>query len=463
MAVRSAMFRITLGVLLLALVAGCATQAPADGRAPREVPAASADADQQIVVTIRDAQSMFRSAPGSTARVYGSAPSYRGTPYAQRVITGLTREYHLDWVADWRIDVLDIHCAVFRVRNAVQRDSVVTRMMRDSRVESVQRMHTFQTQSRTGEYNDPYFRLQKGVETMRIPQAHQWSRGRGVSVAIIDTGVDSSHPELAGRVRTSRNFVDDDTQRFRADRHGTAVAGVIAALTDNRTGIVGVAPASQLLALKACWYEAVETPAVCSTLTLAEAIAYAIQQRVHVINLSLGGPGDPLLTRLLSEAMKRGIIVIGASGSAVRASQGFPLNVPGVIAVADADEPGAKPGASDGVASGDPTAATLLAAPGHEVLTLVPGQRYDYVSGSSISAALVSGVVALLLEGRRLSSTAILDLLDRTARVPEERPLRVVDACDAVASVVHAPACATPESTHNLAVVPTSARGISNP
>ena len=188
-------------------------------------------------------------------------------------------------------------------------------MMRDSRVESVQQMHTFQTQSQTSEYNDPYFRLQKGVEAMRIPQAHQWSRGRGVSVAVIDTGVDLSHPELAGRVRSSRNFVDDDTQRFRADRHGTAVAGVIAALTDNRTGIVGVAPGSQLLALKACWYEAAEIPAVCSTLTLAEAIAFAIQQRVQVINLSLGGPGDPLLTRLLSEAMKRGIIVIGASGS----------------------------------------------------------------------------------------------------------------------------------------------------
>jgi subtilisin family serine protease len=433
---------LTLAAVLLVLY-GCSTVPPH---------AEHADSELQIVVTIRDLKPVLRTSPGSTARVYSSSQSYRRTAYAQRVIAGLARDYQLDQVADWRIDLLDVHCAIFQTHSDAERDALITRLTQDSRVESVQPMNTFRTHSGVGDYNDPYFRLQKGVETMRVPEAHQWSRGRGVSVAVIDTGVDVLHPELAGRIRGARNFVDSDTRQFRADRHGTAVAGVIAALTDNSTGIIGVAPASQLLALKACWQLLAERSAVCSTLTLAEAISFAVNQRVNVINLSLGGPSDPLLARLLREAMKRGIVVVGARASNANASRGFPLNVDGVIAVADADEPDA-PDARGPNERGDERQ-TLLAAPGREVLTLVPGQRYDYVSGSSISTALVSGVVALLLEHRRaLSVSAVRSLLERTARSPERRPFRLVNACDAVAALVHAPACAAADDTRSLAGV----------
>jgi subtilisin family serine protease len=88
------------------------------------------------------------------------------------------------------------------------------------------------------------------------------------------------------------------------------------------------------------------------------------------------------------------------------------------------------------------TSRPLLAAPGREVLTLAPGGRYDYVSGASISTAMVSGVVALLLErGQHLQSTEVRALLERTGSPSADSGTRVIDACNAVASLVRAPGC----------------------
>jgi subtilisin family serine protease len=244
------------------------------------------------------------------------------------------------------------------------------------------------------------------------------------------------------------------------DRHGTAVAGVIAALTNNGLGIVGVAPAAELLALKACWQERPDAPAVCNTLTLAEALAFAIQKRARIINLSLTGPSDPLLARLVGRALEQGILVLGASAALSNEDAGFPLSVAGVIAVADADDPdrlahagalrpttnsGSRPPANNDpqpAATSNPPARPLLAAPGREVLTLAPGGRYDYVSGASISAAMVSGVVALVLErSQHLRSTEVRALLERTGLPSADGTTRLIDACDAVASIVRASGC----------------------
>ncbi len=431
-------------ILLMSILTGCATALPA--RTPMvSAPAGSGvESERQLVVTIRDAAPSLRAAPGSTARAYSSPSTYQGSAYARRIIAALERDYAMDWVAGWRIDLLNVHCAVFVAHDQATRDALLARLRNDSRIESVQTMNNFSTSSRSAEYNDPYFSLQKGVEEIHVPGAHRWSQGKGVTVAVIDTGVDTTHPELVGRIRLTKNFVDNDVERFRMDRHGTAVAGVIAALTNNHQGIVGVAPASQLLALKACWQERPDAAAVCNTLTLAEALAFAIEKRAQVINLSLTGPRDPLLSRLVGRALEQGILVLGAAATP-SSEDGFPVGVSGVIAVADAD-------ADDRLtATGSlhPTANVapirpLLAAPGREVLTLAPGASYDYVSGASISAAMVSGVVALLLErSDHLQVGEVRSLLERTGFATADQSRRLVDACNAVASIVHAAACAS--------------------
>jgi hypothetical protein len=414
--------RLTVPLLAVIAMLGC----PAAGAN------ATDESAQELIVTFRDTSSALRSSPGTTARFYGSRPAYEASGHARRLITQLSREYEIDWVAGWRIDLLGVHCAVFRARDAEHRDLLLARLREDRRIESVQAMHTFRTSARSTQYNDPYFRLQRGVEAIRVPEAHRWSRGRRIPVAIIDSGIDTRHPELRGRVRIVRNFVDEDEVRFRADRHGTAVAGVIAALTNNGTGIIGVAPASELLALKACWHERPDAPALCSTLTLAEALVFAIEQKARIINLSLTGPADPLLTRLVRRALDRGIVVVAASEDASQAD-GFPVGVAGVIAVADSDD---RPSSRRA-----PLQRSMLAAPGREVLTLVPGKGYDYMSGSSISAAMVSGVIALLLEHRVMTREEVRALLEQTSLSRQGGIPPLVNACDAVASLVRATPC----------------------
>lgn len=444
---RVACIATSLGVLVL--LASCITQSVATNALTPAAAGPGVDYERQIVVTFRDSTPGLRASPGSTARAYSAPSSYQASAYARRVIAGLEHDYALNWVAGWRIDLLDVHCVVFLARDHAARDALLAKLRQDVRVESAQPMNTFSTSSRSPEYNDPYFSLQRGVEEIHVPEAQRWSTGRGVTIALIDTGVDITHPELAGRVKITRNFVDNDEQRFRRDRHGTAVAGVIAALTNNGEGIVGVAPAAELMALKACWQSRPGDPALCNTLTLAEALAFAIERRARIINLSLTGPSDPLLARLVGRALEQGIMILGASvsgGANAVASidAGFPISVAGVIAVADADMPArvASKGSLNSVADRDPVDRPLLAAPGREVLTLAPGGRYDYVSGASISTAMVSGVVALMLErSQRLQSSDVRALLERTGLPTSDRGTRIVDACAAVAALVRAKGC----------------------
>jgi subtilisin family serine protease len=131
-------------------------------------------------------------------------------------------------------------------------------------------------------------------------------------VAIIDTGVDTEHPDLAGRTQLTRNYIDDDVTEFRNDRHGTQVAGLIAAAANNGIGIVGVAPDVRLMAYKACWQPTPSSAGRCNSFTLAQALADALAARAQVINLSLVGPSDPLLEALVEKAISGGVIVVGA-------------------------------------------------------------------------------------------------------------------------------------------------------
>jgi subtilisin family serine protease len=199
---------------------------------------------------------------------------------------------------------------------------------------------------------------------------HELATGRKVRVAVVDSAIDANHPDLAGQFQTRRNFVPDRANA--AELHGTGVAGVIAALADNGVGVAGVAPGARLMALRACWQQ--ETSAtICNTLSLAEALHFAIEHDAQVINLSLSGPPDLLLGKLIDVALARGIVVVGAVDPSL-AGGGFPASHPGVVAV------------------------SMSAAPGRDVPTTQPGGRWALVSGSSYSAAHVSGLAALLRE-----------------------------------------------------------------
>lgn len=422
------------------LAGGCAgVKSPSVPAAPPAGPSAilpaaadTAQAAQQILVTVKLKSSWRVPAAGSGGSY---ATGYRASARTERVVSELANSYHLQEVSSWPILVLGVHCVVFEIPSGSTADEVVSRLADDTRVESVQAMNVFE--AKANDYNDPYLELQHGVSSMQVREAHQWARGVGVQIAVIDTGVDIDHPELRDHIRLAQDFVQDDGKAPSADHHGTAVAGVIVSTVDNGIGIIGVAPAARILALKACWQESRDSPlGVCNSFTLAKALSFAIERKPHILNLSLAGPPDPLLERLVRAALDSGIVVVAAA-SDVR-SEAFPCNVDGVLGVRSAEGYG---NVATLISSRDPD----LLAPGTDIITTSPTGGFDFLSGNSLATAHVSGVVALLLERQpSLSGPRLYALLRDTSRPGDEQLAGmppVVNACAAVSRVISGPEC----------------------
>lgn len=324
--------------------------------------ASTAGESRQILVTVPQEHV-------ETHNDFRRPPRYAGGARIDALLDALASDYALRRDTGWPVRSLSVYCEVFEARSAVDIEGLLARLRADPRVEGAQPLLHHHTRAAT--YDDPLFPLQHAFASLRLEAAHALSRGNGVHIAIIDSGIDRDHPDLRGRVSRVR-----DLSRNRAPGpHGTAIAGLIAARANNGIGIVGVAPEARLLDLRACWPEQDgDIRAVCDSFSLARALDTAIEWRAEVINLSLGGPEDPLVGRLIGAAVARGATVVVAAGEG-----GFPASRADVIAVAS-----------------EPRNAHELRAPGHGLITTFPGDAFDYVSGDSFAAAQVAGLVALL-------------------------------------------------------------------
>jgi subtilisin family serine protease len=365
--------------------------------------ALSARADRLILVTIANPRGPMVGQPGSTPHGYDRWGDYAVGDQARAVAAALERDYGLRRVREWPIASLRVHCLVFALPPQAARAPLLQRLAADRRVRLAQPLQLFAARSGAPSYNDPYFALQSGFSAIDAAAAQRWSSGAGVQIAIIDTGVDRQHPDLTGRIGLSADFVDGARREFDGDRHGTAVAGVIGAVANNGLGIVGVAPGALLQIYKACEPAQHQTlEALCNSFTLALALSAAIDAHAQIVNLSLGGPADPLLTQLVQLGSRRGMVFVGAVPQDGNLS-GFPLGIPGVIAV---DVSGRE--------SADHSRHVLYA-PGRDIVTLAPGGHYDFASGSSFAAAHVSGAIALLLaRASHLDAQRLFATLDRT-------------------------------------------------
>ena len=404
-------------VLVAMLLAGCASTT-----------ATHEASERRILVMIADPDIGRLDLRGARSGPYRQSRGYSGTPTRiARVLDAVAADFKLTPVEGWPMRSLGVHCAVFEVEPGAAVGEVISKLDADERVESVQRMQQFELRQSNGRdaWDDPYLSLQRSLEDSGVTRAHRWSTGKGVRIAVIDTGIDVKHPDLRGQAVEVRNFISDDGSA--ADRHGTAVAGVIASVAGNRQGIVGVAPGARLLALQACTQRNAEGRGSCTSFSLARALDHAITAGSDVLNLSLGGPSDSLIARLLAKAIEQDIVVVAARNDG-KSGDAFPASLPGVIAVGSV-----------------PAGTGRLIAPGQDVLTLVPPDGYDYLSGSSIAAAHVTGIVALLLErAPSLHASTVERLLVRTSR-PVGTDItgapRVVSACDALAEVSGAVRC----------------------
>jgi subtilisin family serine protease len=416
----------TLGLIVgIAALAGCSSSRTL--LASAELPAAAREAPQSyIVVTIRNPVSLPITRAASTPRGYDSVGAYSAGAVVRSKSRAIAADFHLREVSRWPIALLGVHCLVYAVPEKADPDQLLAVLARDPRVESVQPLQSFATAS--NHYNDPYSTLQRNVEQMSVAEAHELSRGAGIRVAVIDTGAAVDHPDLPTNVLT-RNFVDNDARSFREDAHGTAMAGIIAAVPNNGVGIVGIAPDVKLLLFKACWRASLTgTKAACNSFTLAQALAAAIEAHADIINLSLSGPSDPLLTRLVDRAVDAGIIVVGAVAmDGLRST--FPTNIGTVIAV-------------DAIESSR-ASSSVLRAPGRDVISLAPDGHYDFYSGSSLATAEVSGLIALLRSQRpRLTAREAEALLvDSAHTATGETTASPPNACAALATMLKRSSC----------------------
>jgi subtilase family protein len=320
----------------------------------------------------------------------------------QSLGSDLARAYGLDLVSSRPIALIGARAELLRVPAGRSEAVALAALQRDPRVRAAQFNWLYFHSG--DDRREPAAIPQYGPRKVHLPEAHQMALGRNVTVAVIDSAIDTAHPDLKGvNVRSFDAVGGPDPA---PDFHGTAVAGIIA----SRGVVEGVAPQAEILAVRA-FRTKPGSPPDTTTEILLGAIDWAASNGAKVLNLSFVGPRSGHLQELLDAVRRKGVVVVAAAGNAgPRAPPAFPAAFPGVIAVTAVDAADRRyPQANRG-------RYIAISAPGVDVLAPVEGGKHELLSGTSFATAYVSGIAALLLErDPSLDATAIAQLMAAAA------------------------------------------------
>jgi thermitase len=246
--------------------------------------------------------------------------------------------------------------------------------------------------------NDPFYSRQWYLKRIGAPAAWKTTQGKGVTVAVVDTGVDFRHPDLKGHLLKGYDPIGKDNDPTDTQGHGTSVSGIIAAVTNNKVGVAGVAPKSKILPFRSC---SVVGERACYDTEGADAIMRAADAGAQVINLSLGGLVPALMDVAVAYATARSALVVVSAGNEALPFCESPGNNPTVLCVGASDKldglakfeakPGESPGGSNYGVRLD------VVAPGKNLWTTGRAGQYTDFSGTSGAAPVVSGIGALLI------------------------------------------------------------------
>ncbi|WIV17218.1 S8 family peptidase [Paenibacillus polygoni] len=244
--------------------------------------------------------------------------------------------------------------------------------------------------------NDPFFPgYQYGPQRVEAPAAWNITQSSAnIRIAIVDTGVQSDHPELAGKLLPGYDYVDWDPNTSDGNGHGTHVAGIAAAATNNGVGIAGMAPFASIIPIRS-----LDNNGNGLLSSVANGIVFAANNGAHVVNLSLGSlANDSFLQAAVQYAWDRGAVVIASAGNSNSTIPVYPASLPGVVSVASTNSSDVKSTFSNYGTWVD------VAAPGEQILSTYTGTSYAYLSGTSMAAPHVSGLAALLASQGRTNT-----------------------------------------------------------
>ncbi len=263
-------------------------------------------------------------------------------------------------------------------------------------------------QQEAAQAQKPAETLQYALPKLHVPDARALVSGRGMTVAVIDSGVDASHPALKNANLTLLDAVEEGASKAVPDKHGTAITGIIAAQGEQ---VSGIAPGAKVLAVRAFAPEEEGGAPVTTSMRLARAVNAAFEKGARIFNMSFAGPRDPLLIAIIDAAYAEGAIFVAAAGNnGPKAPPAFPAAYEKVIAITATDEGDQLyPHANRGEY-------VTAAAPGVDILVPVTGEGFDYLSGTSFAAAHVSGIIALIMERNpQMTAEAVREVLTRGA------------------------------------------------
>jgi subtilisin family serine protease len=244
---------------------------------------------------------------------------------------------------------------------------------------------------------------QYAVAKLRLPQAHQLAHGMNVTIAVIDSGIDTRHPELANTIADSFDALGS---KEGPHVHGTGIAGAIV----SHARLMGSAPAARILAIRA--FGAAPKGAESTSYVILKGLDYAAAHGAQIVNMSFAGPKDPLIERGIAATIAKGIVMVAAVGNAGPKSPPlYPAANTNVIAVTATD-------AQDRLfAASNRGSHIAISAPGVDIFLPAPDEKYQMTSGTSFSAAYVSGLAALMLERNpALKPGELRAILMKTAR-----------------------------------------------
>ena len=361
---------------------------------------ASSQTQQQWVIVLDDPRPARLQGWQQGQSNYSSNQNYKNALELKRRAKKIAKRYKLELEQQWYIDSLSVYCLIVNI-DSDQVETTLSKLKQHKHVAWVQPSGEFNllnsTQTKLPKKLSATPPIQTAEPVLGSLSAH--ADGTGVRIALVDSAVDSRHIDIAPAIEKSTDFVSSSSKvADTGEAHGTAIASVLIAQKDSKVGLSGIAPQANLLAYRGCW-EDKSGNTNCNTLSLARALNAVVKNRPDILNLSLSGPKDLLLDKLIERIVLNETLVVAAFDPQRPNKSRFPSRQDGVLIVR--------------AETLDNKFQREFTAPGSRIVAS-PGNSYNYMSGHSVAAAYASGVLALLRQkSRDETSITSNDFIDK--------------------------------------------------